>query len=191
MAAALIDEAMARRLTRARLVQRVGRRKEPVKDGTGVDRCFAFDYMGSSEFEWGALGRSLRLMRAHLPNLVSSKLVVNIDETPEAFEAHYVGRPEELDLAAALFWHQLQQRRDHRQFSPHEYTNIERSFRPAKDSTRWQEKNTGWWVIHPTAFHREEIDPHQAEIIPFAFFKEQRDAVLWFDCVREGADRVD
>ena len=46
------------------LVQR-GRLREN-KDRKGLDALIAFDYMGSSEFEFGALNKSLKAIRAEL-----------------------------------------------------------------------------------------------------------------------------
>jgi len=45
------------------LVQRIMLRISCVGQRTGVDSFFAMDYMGSSEFEFGALPASLRAMR--------------------------------------------------------------------------------------------------------------------------------
>ncbi len=44
------------------LIQRATFRYNAEK--TGIDRILSFDYMGSSEFEWGALPASLKRIRA-------------------------------------------------------------------------------------------------------------------------------
>jgi hypothetical protein len=40
------------------------------KEGKGIDSILRFDYMGSSEFEWGALPKSLKRVRANLGEYV-------------------------------------------------------------------------------------------------------------------------
>jgi hypothetical protein len=46
------------------LVQRLESRN-PVDNNYGFDGYFALDYMGSSEFEWGAIPKALKDMREH------------------------------------------------------------------------------------------------------------------------------
>lgn len=46
------------------LIQRGNFQDRPYK--TGIDRILKFDYMGSSEFEWGALGTSLKRIRENI-----------------------------------------------------------------------------------------------------------------------------
>lgn len=46
------------------LIQRGNFEDRPYK--TGIDRILKFDYMGSSQFEWGALGRSLKRIRDNI-----------------------------------------------------------------------------------------------------------------------------
>jgi hypothetical protein len=58
------------------LIQRVQRRTHPQAGKKGVDTEFSFDYMGSSEFEWGSLPASLRYMRVQ-PNIASMLVVCN------------------------------------------------------------------------------------------------------------------
>jgi len=45
------------------LIQRVNRAKQPRANRDGVDREFEYDYMGSAEFECGALFHSLQYLR--------------------------------------------------------------------------------------------------------------------------------
>lgn len=54
------------------LVQRLELRKTPAASATGFDKYFALDYMGASEFEWGAVPKALKAMRA---KPVSSQLL--------------------------------------------------------------------------------------------------------------------
>lgn len=54
--------------TKPHLVQRCKIRTDKPADVTGVDSLFEYDYMGSSEFELGALGKSLRRIAAAVNN---------------------------------------------------------------------------------------------------------------------------
>ncbi|MBT1542447.1 hypothetical protein KK103_11795 [Curtobacterium flaccumfaciens pv. flaccumfaciens] len=45
------------------LVQRLKRRSEPAGNAVGFDQHFALEYMGSSEFEWGAIPKALQSVR--------------------------------------------------------------------------------------------------------------------------------
>lgn len=48
------------------LVQRASFKKR--ENRIGIDAILSFDYMGSSEFEWGALPASLKRIRANIAN---------------------------------------------------------------------------------------------------------------------------
>ena len=45
------------------LIQRAKFQDKPHPTDTGIDKILSFDYMGSSEFEWGALPKSLKRIR--------------------------------------------------------------------------------------------------------------------------------
>ena len=46
------------------LIQRIMIRQQVAENESGVDKHFSFDYMGSSEFEFGALSKALKAMVA-------------------------------------------------------------------------------------------------------------------------------
>ncbi len=48
------------------LIQRAKLEKHPNERAVGIDRLLDFDYMGSSEFEYGALPDSLKQVRAEI-----------------------------------------------------------------------------------------------------------------------------
>ena len=50
------------------------------ENSKGIDSIVRFDYMGSSEFEWGALPKSLKAIRANISDYVHS--VVDIKGKP-------------------------------------------------------------------------------------------------------------
>lgn len=90
------------------LVQRLEelKNKRPVKDGekANVGTFFAFEYMGSSEFEWGIIPQSKR-------NLIAR---FEASEWPEPVKvkqgecvAWYVGLPENLEMAKVWFQEEL------------------------------------------------------------------------------------
>lgn len=54
------------------LVQRLERRNTAPGGSVGFDRHFTLEYMGSSEFEWGAIPKALKSVRS---NPVSSKSI--------------------------------------------------------------------------------------------------------------------
>jgi hypothetical protein len=56
------------------LVQRATIKDNEMK--TGIDSILLFDYMGSSEFEWGALPKSLKEIRAQIADYVYQQFKV-------------------------------------------------------------------------------------------------------------------
>lgn len=81
------------------LVQRLKHREFPSPNGKGVDLYFAMDYMGRTEFEWGALPGTLRELREmKLPAPVEIDAVR--DGVPVT--AWYVGP--ESHREAATYW---------------------------------------------------------------------------------------
>jgi len=93
------------------LVQRVLLRPQPSRTTTttspsnskGVDREFSFDYMGSAEFEWGALPQSLKAMR-QISNLEILPLKHN---HPDVKGLWFFGAPKSLPQAQEFVSDQL------------------------------------------------------------------------------------
>jgi len=52
------------------LIQRAKWRHKMNLEKKGIDQIIEFDYMGSSEFEWGALPKSLKRIREHISDYV-------------------------------------------------------------------------------------------------------------------------
>lgn len=61
------------------LIQRADFRDDP--DKKGIDSILSFDYMGASEYEWGALPRSLKEIREKIKK--ENFLVYELEITPE------------------------------------------------------------------------------------------------------------
>src|SRR5690349_6592813 len=85
------------------LIQRVHRRKTRDTNAKGeIDAVFSFDYMGSSEFEFGALPKALKAMRE-----AKIKAVEEIFDPTSEKRCFMVGASEAKDVATALFIDQL------------------------------------------------------------------------------------
>lgn len=142
------------------LIQRLYLRDPTTDTRRGIDRYFQCDYMGSSEFEWGALPRALRELRA-LP-FHGWKRTTIIE-----FGLHvvrYVGPDDCLTLAADLFRDQMSNRRAWR-FK--EYTGIRESFTGVSDfggRSPPSRRFDGWWAIDSS----------------FALFRTEAAATAWF-----------
>lgn len=112
------------------LIQRIRVRKEPYDGAKGIDKFFDFDYMGSSEFEWGALPKALKIMReAKTKDWKVTKLAVGVDPASTGLTAFVVGHPDDLPIAEALLRDQLQKCPKH---YTKEITSIRVSFGLAK-----------------------------------------------------------
>jgi len=150
------------------LVQRV-RIKATTQPGN-IDHHFEFDYMGSSEFEWGALPAALRAMR-------STKLeLAHIEVTGQT--CWYVGPDKELDAAYVLFADQLKPASERRRLR--ELSYLHESYFPEAPpvSARKRKKPAfalrrdfdGWWAIEAT----------------FILFRQREHAQIWLDALERG-----
>ena len=71
------------------LVQRMSSRKGTVHPSRGFDGYFELDYMGSSEFEWGAIPKALKSMR-RVDSVVESQDVII---SGRVHRVYFVGAP--------------------------------------------------------------------------------------------------
>jgi len=137
------------------LVQRVEVRHKPHEAKTGVDRYFLFVYMGSSEFEWGALPSALQDMRSSRP-LDGPKEIKAFGHT-----VWYVGTEEFYNTADAFFCDQLQPR-NLRRGRLKERSGLYEAY----GLDDWSTSNAiGWWAIDAPA--------------PWCLFKSKECAELW------------
>jgi hypothetical protein len=150
------------------LIQRIHRRREVSEHSKGVDRLFEFDYMGRSEFEWGAIPQALKAMRANK----------NQDWTIRSITAHgvtgyYVGSPETFNVAVQVFEDQLKPRSE-QQMRPLEWTGMREAYfpEPRPEPKRKSKKPVyeprrfdGWWVLDAS--------------MPFLIFKDKAHAEDW------------
>lgn len=158
------------------LIQRVRFNKDSNEHGTGIDRLFAFDYMGSSEFEWGALPKALKLMReVKTKEWKVEHLYVEVSgdgASTHDIDAYFVGRPEDLQIAESLLRDQLQKRPQHR---TKEITSIRVSY--GLDEPFGYGIFDGWWAIDAGRW-----TPHgkpATDSIPFVIFRKKEHAKAW------------
>jgi len=153
------------------LVQRIERRSSLREDKKGLDQHFGFSYMGSAEFEFGALGKSLKAFRACQDDIVVRKITFGanfVKGAPDVgqFTIWYVGREVQKEEAATFFLGALNEDMKQRQRLK------ERSeLADAYGIGRWvmDSRTTGWW----------NIDERRGGNAPWALFKNEADAKLW------------
>ena len=138
------------------LIQRMNAERR--ENRSGVDANFSMNYMGSSEFEWGALPEALRRMRAANPEAWAP---VKIESGKHV--AFFVGPVEAIETARTIFADQLGARSVHLK----EGTRIKSSYDPGEKYG----KLDGWWAI-------------DAAPAPWAIFKTEAHANLWIDGVK-------
>lgn len=72
------------------LTQRLETNTMPRGSETGFDRLFNLDYMGSSEFEWGAIPKALKAMREKPTTLEAHPITIG-ELTRDVFFVGHVG----------------------------------------------------------------------------------------------------
>ena len=126
------------------LIQRVQARETPRPNGKGVDLHFSMDYMGSSEFEYGALPNSLKEMRRMV---VDGKLLGPVQikgNLPDgtSVACWYLGTQEYLEVAEFLFQKALKDAEHELRLK--ERTGILHTY-TAKDPEH--HSFVGWWCV--------------------------------------------
>jgi len=103
----------------------------------GIDSILIFDYMGSSEFEWGALPESLKEIRNNINDFRFHHLLIN-----EKKVTVYVNKSESItDLIEYL--NNLAKRK----CKPREYSDFETYIFPDKDELLDENQTDFWWDI--------------------------------------------
>jgi hypothetical protein len=140
------------------LVQRIEKLRSP-NYKIGVDCYFSFDYMGSSEFEFGALFKALKAMRAQDYKKWAPFMVV----TSNGHYLWYVG-PEALKKVAADFF-EAQMAGTGSPLKEATYMTEVLNDRPLS----WLDPNryVGWWCID--------------QGLEFCLFRDKDDAGKWLD----------
>jgi len=130
-----------------------------------IDRCFSFHYMGSAEFEFGALPKALREMR-EAPDLNPEPIRITFTFQGKAARAWYVGIVNEqiLFYARSLLEDQTGTRD---KFRLKEATRMRDAFTEGEDGYGIPD---GWWVID--------------QPVPWLLFKKKEHAKLWLEKMR-------
>lgn len=150
------------------LIQRMTRWDSEGEEG--VDSNFMMDYMGSSEFEWGALPRTLEHMRASEPQKIIVQQM-NVPLEGAEFGLWYAGRIEELELASRTVEAALDVERVYRIFKerPHMRERLRGEQAP------FVAKVDGWWAVNP--------DHLRCDFVGFAIFIQEEYAWTWKECI--------
>jgi len=143
------------------LVQRLEKKNFPTEGVKGVDGIVRFDYMGSSEFEWGALPKALKSMR-EVAEISTEKIVLQKLEhvvrrpstksgaqSKETCKAYFVGPASHAEQAKELFVSELTGENKKRLKEPTyiQYAYLGRdSFGTSVDDSHYS-RYIGWWVI--------------------------------------------
>lgn len=122
------------------LVQRLQQRDRLLVGASGFDRAFACEYMGSAEFEWGALPDSLKRMRS-----AGRKLVVHEGEVSRggvSVPVFIVGHRK--DVAA------IPERLTEWMTEPYPYGKERTHFPEQVDGTanEWEARTHAWWALN-------------------------------------------
>lgn len=163
------------------LVQRVMRRSSPDEQKKGLDQHFEFDYMGSSEFEWGTLPKSVRRMRELLQNesWEPKKITASTGE-----EVWYVGSPGRMEIAAEFFEYELNGKWEQGDFRLHalqEGSHIKRAYREPSKSKIFSDP-TAWWCMD------EYTEPEFQK--DWCLLRNKKDADLWLGCLLSGMTKT-
>jgi len=155
------------------LTQRIEKQwNAPRDDKEGVDAYFAFDYMGSSEFEWGALPKALRDMRKgwkeEEPVIVRINAYIPLDDIEEkdngvTCHVWFVGNREDLEDATDFFNDQLTDRK----IRIHERTCMSQAYGipegPYDKASSFYDRLIGWWALNGL----------------ICLFRDEEDAKIW------------
>jgi len=128
----------------------------------GVDSRFEMDYMGSAEFEFGTLPKTLAAMRSLKSEIEMVKL------TAHGHDIFYVGPAKSKDLAMELVQDQLSSGRH--VYHLKESTYMDDSF--GLDKNKYHADIIGWWTVCDSGDLSKNWEP-------FALFKHEHNARQW------------
>ena len=139
------------------LVQRVKLNQSPNAKDKGVDAYFGFDYMGSAEFEFGALFKALKVMRENAD--AYGEPVRLKDENGRVI--WFVGPEDKLAFATEFF---ADQSYDKREIRLKECSRMVDAYQPERPEYG-ERAPIGWWAID--------------QEIPWLLFVKKDDAREW------------
>lgn len=129
------------------LVQRLERNDYASPDAKGIDRVFRMDYMGSAEFEFGELPKTLKKMReATESEIVLQKIEHAMrDEKGKKIthKAYFVGPATLSKVAQEFFTSELTGENKKRLKEP---TFIQHAYQETSEKSHYR-RYVGWWVL--------------------------------------------
>lgn len=141
--------------------QRLSTKTEPYDGDKGFDQFFSLDYMGSSEFEWGAIPKALAEVRKH--KVVTQAYPVTIGGVTRP--VYFVGHKGAL-LAAADAMKVWAEGNEHRPpFWGKELTRFPENFSGKADD--YDRRTDAWWAIRENVAWA--LDPAVAAKLEAAF----------------------
>lgn len=152
-----------------KLIQRIKKGVSLSIGAVTTDHNLYFDYMGSAEFEFGALPAALNFMQQAVHSWGALPLVLQADTR----KAYYVGTPELHDRVNTFFNIYLNSASYFRRDLPflQENPHIAESYRTDSSSVCEYIKCCGWLAL-------------DAAPCPWAFFKEEADAETWLQLLK-------
>jgi len=151
------------------LIQRGIFRNEPTnRHATGIDVILKFEYMGSSEYEWEALPKSLKRIRDN--KMISSRIIIRDQEFMLTIPQHLTKYEIEeikatiLTLADKDKFYIVRLKEGagiHRFFEPEMIEQIKKGCKKKTEMVRnysWVETNFWWdidndWFLYPIQYH--------------------------------------
>jgi len=121
------------------LVQRLQERQDNSSEKKGIDKYFSMDYMGSSEFEWGALPKSLKEIRNRLDHILVEQI------TCGKHTCFFVGTKKQISTAKELFTDQIGEMKIHLK----ESTYIDYAYGTSDTNlfASLGKSTVGWWDV--------------------------------------------
>lgn len=141
------------------LVQRMSSRKGAVNPSRGFDGYFDLDYMGSSEFEWGAIPKALKSMRRVESCVEPQDVIIS----GKVHRIYFVGAPGVSNNAKDFeLWASGDDRKT--AFYGKEWTHLPEILSGSKAS--WIDTDAWWAIEHDVAW---TIDEKVADRLAAAF----------------------
>lgn len=141
------------------LIQRMTHNDYPA-NRKGVDVFFSLDYMGSSEFEFGSIPNSLKIMREWFKEgKLHGPVEIHATKGDQPITAWYLGPEEYRDAVEYFFQKCLADQDGHLEFSlqerpcfwnaygPETYTHDILGRKMKKPQTNRDRKYVGWWCV--------------------------------------------
>jgi hypothetical protein len=124
------------------LVQLGQKRKEPLEAKEGIDALISWEYMGSAEFEWGALPNSLKRFRASAKSFEAKATGL---KATDGRSLMLLCRPEDRSEIEE-FLKGNSKTRDHKRWFLKERLELAESLAPEAEANKWRLYDV-WWDV--------------------------------------------